>query len=120
MGMFSEVKIHPKYLVGFGEGYPSEGWQTKEVVEPILNTLEVTETGRLLYHEATFELDRSAPQEKIPFSLRRTGEMVKDTGYHGYFECCHLTAERQMIILRLKYTDGNLESVALVSDEVLS
>ena len=47
MGLFSCVKVHPANLPGFCCNY--ENWQTKDVIEPCLDTLELTKDGNLLH-----------------------------------------------------------------------
>ena len=47
MGMYTDVEPHPDYL-------PDEykhliGWQTGDVVEPVMGTLVINENGKLLY-----------------------------------------------------------------------
>ena len=55
MGLFTDVKIAEELLP---EQYRDlTGWQTKEIVEPDMQELEITTEGYLYYHWNEYEFD---------------------------------------------------------------
>lgn len=115
MGLFTNVIIHPSLLPKGFKHYDT--WQTKDVVDPSMETLEVTEDGKLIYHwnkysgvesQETFLGFRLVAVEKYHDILDFHGDMV----VYVFSE-----TDKVLVEFKFRFTDGCLTSVTKLEKE---
>ena len=110
MGMFSEVIVPPALLP---EEYRElKNWQTKDVVDPFMETLEITNEGELIHTwwEREFVND---PNHWGGLSYKVKAEHKDVLDYHGdmVFYAFDKPQDQELVRLRARFTSGKLESI---------
>lgn len=113
MGMFTWVNPAAKILPAEFRGL--EGWQTKDVVECQLETLEITEDGQLIHIWHEYEV-REDDEALFGFYMVPTKEHRDILGYHGDMRICTSVDDvngpgYKFIDLRARFADGRLQWV---------
>ena len=100
MGVYSNVEVHPSLLPE--KHRHLEYWQTKDVIDPMMSTLVITENGKLL-HRLPWIYTKfiEIPDEELAY----TGSMVFYTLPESY------RAPLELICLTAKFVDGKLISI---------
>ncbi|HRQ42255.1 MAG TPA: hypothetical protein PLD25_30420 [Chloroflexota bacterium] len=114
MGMFTSVE--PDQAILPPEYRQLSGWQTKDVVEPLLETLEITADGQLIHVWQEYEMvaDNTAPFGFCAHPLQTHRERL---AYHGDMRFYTLDSddpdnpERTLVELIARFTEGQLQWV---------
>ena len=96
MGTYSYVEVHESVLPEEFKGFI--GWQTKDVIEPMLSTLIIDEDGNLCHRMSIFG--------NVMFEvLNWTGEMIFYTINEGH------DLNAPLLYLVAEFVDGKLISI---------
>lgn len=107
MGIFNYVEVDEKHIP---RSEQCKDYQTKDEVVPLfMDTLRITENGRLMFCDRTQELreDDSAP---LGVWLETIHEEWIDTNYHGDFSFYGVRG-RDLIGYSARFTDGQLQYI---------
>lgn len=111
MGMFTWVKPANEILP---EQFRNlDGWQTKDVVEQQLNTLEITADGKLVH--IWFDKEWvDDPNAFLGGYFRPTTEHRDTLDYHGDMYFYTFDSSETFIELKARFTEGQLQWVNLI------
>jgi len=107
MSLFTYVKIDKTLLDS--EYHSFTEWQTKDVAEPFMETLEITKEGELYYIEDIREW-KEDKESIIGGFLVKIGENRNKINFHGdiNFYSCNIE-KREGVDLFARFTNGKLE-----------
>jgi hypothetical protein len=112
MGLFTWVAIDNDLMP---EEYNNfKGWQTKDVVEPFMETLKITKEGSLVYIETQRKWE---PNEEHPLKgcFKKIGQTQTDLNYHG--DMNFYTSDdkgKYFVDLVARFTEGQLQYIKKV------
>lgn len=116
MGMYTDVKPANEILPE--RFHNLDGWQTKDVVEPQLETLEITADGKLIHiwYEKEWVDD---PGVFLGGHFKPTTEHRIALDYHGDMWFYTIRNNHEFIELKARFTEGRLQWVNLVEKSVV-
>jgi hypothetical protein len=122
MGLFTYVKIDEELLPK--QFRDLKDWQTKELVEPDMQELEITKEG-LYYHWNEYELD----EEQVERNKNKEGlfaligimkvkqEHTDKLYFHGDLHA-HTYDRREWFELTARFTEGKLTNIKIEESEL--
>ena len=102
MGVYSDVEVHPSLLPE--EHRHLKYWQTKDVIDPMMSTLVITEDGQLI-HKFTGIIKKFLGGKESEEELLYTGAMVFYTVLPPFMP------GSKLLILTAEFVDGKLVSI---------
>jgi len=117
MGLFSDVRVPDCVLPEEARGL--EGWQTKDVIDPQMTTLEITPQGELIHEWWEHELVED-PDSFFGFFVRRTVKHRDKLDYHGEMvfyairEKKPRSVDYDFVECRAIFDDGKLRGVEVL------
>jgi len=112
MGLYTDVEVHPSLLPEPYNNQSEREWQTKDVVFPEMETLRITEDGRLLYiaHEYEF-VDPGTPHKGYGY-FKPVKEIITEINYHGDMHFGYFDTETgEGVELVARFTNGKLDYI---------
>jgi len=107
MGMYNLVEPHDSIMPKQYRGLSA--WQTKDAADCMFDILRITEEGRLILEESTYELKKD-DDAFLGVIMNKVSTVDKDLNYHG--DVCFYTFDGdEFIELVAHFTNGNLERV---------
>ena len=115
MGLFTRVKVVRRLIPKEYRQYiRPEGWQTKDVVEPSMDTLEITAKGELFYEFHKYDVVED-PGSFVGFYMKPIKTYRVRLDFHGdmRFYTSHENDEGgwDFIDLVARFTEGKLQKI---------
>ena len=113
MGMFSYVVVSDSFLPVEVRGMT--GWQTKDVIEPLMETLIITDDGDL-FRERWGVRTYDDPSALFGFRTERTKQSLEKLDYHGdmvfYTSNDDPNVDPRLIECLARFDDGKLRGIS--------
>ncbi len=102
MNLFTHVKVESRFLPPLVKEL--NGWQTRDVVEPSLETLKI-ENCRLIYEVYEYEEIHNA---MFGGFIHPVGKQEIDLDYHGAMNFYTIDDKNEMVEMVARFNHGNL------------